>query len=611
VEGLVPAKDVDFERVGLPAFVSAVYDYVKKGERAGYNVILNATGGYKPLSSAMTIVGLITGLEIIYLFEESEQLVTIPPLPLHVNIPAWTQVESVVDLLENRGGYQDNKIYEAVKDKTRTILIERDTPKVLKTSTLVKLFQDYANRERGKPELIIRTENSPLLNFLTDEQKAIFLRITEIGHLIWKGDRVPEMADHALRHHSDIFHLAERLLLRIFYYKEDFLNSHELFVLLCALYLHDCGHVIGAIKKEDDNYLSLLPTEIRDHHHVLGYLRLKYPQECSYLGYLIYDHLCDTKEEDHNRKGKWNEAWNNYLHAVATLGLYHRKKMKLKEEENYEFFKNYPVNLKNCDKDFPCLEKFLKNSCIKVFGNEIKYERAALLVALLRIIDSLDEQVSRTGDVNDIRFHLAQLKAEAKEDKGRADNLGLILEGLNRNTKENIDRSLEQLKRKFEEEEGKNFGLSTKGGDGIDAITFRDSLKNLISDEQQRILALEYASASVGHFFKEFQKDPYTEKAYIRGISIRDELVNEKVRIKIDLDIENDSHRLKALSEFAKVKLGNKEINMESNDGQQEYKKAVLEALKKEYLMKEDNQQVVKDILNNAGIELQYGNEDG
>jgi putative CRISPR-associated protein (TIGR02619 family) len=606
VEGLVDAKKIDFGKVGLPSFLDVLYRYVKEGEQDHYKVVLNATAGYKALVSPMTIVGLILGLEIIYLFEEGEQLVTIPPLPLHVNLPAWSQIESVVELLAGKTDYKGNRIYEDVKDRIEAILIARDGK--LKASALVGVFRDYADKERGKPELITRTENSPLLNLLTDEQKRVFERITKIGHLIWKGDRVPEMADHALRHHSDIFHLAERFFLPIFYYKKDFLQPHELFALLCALYLHDCGHVIGGIKKTDGNFLHLLPTEIRDHHHVLGYLRLKHPEERSYLGHLIYDHLGDTKEGDSNKRKKWGNAWDNYLHAVATLGLYHRKKMRLEVVGNYEFFKDYPISV---DKDFPCLRGRLKSSPITVFGTEIGKERAALLVALLRIIDSLDEQVSRTGDINDIRFHLAQLEAEAEVQKRQAETLKLALD---ETVRQKIEEHSKGLEIQYRKDEDKWFLPKAEEKDqAIGARAFREKLESLSKDEATKALAFEYASAYVGHFFKKFQMGPYGEKAYIRGISVNADKVDERVRIKIDLNIEDDPDRLRALSEFAKVRLECGNLNMTQESDQAKYRKGMLKVLKKEYLHNEGSEEeprrVVKKILKNAGIELQYGEE--
>lgn len=616
VEGLVEAKEINFEKVGLPSFLNKVYEYVKEGQKGNYKVVLNPTGGYKALFSAMTIVGLICGLEIIYLFEESEYLVTIPALPLQVNIPAWTQIETVVDLLKGKTDFRDNQIYKNAKDKIGALLIKKDEAQTLEASALVELFKEYANKERGKPELITRTENSPLLSYLKDEPRKIFLHLTEIGHLIWKGDRVPEMADHALRHHSDIFHLAERFLLPIFYYNAEFLSPNELFVLLCALYLHDCGHVIGAIKRKNGSFFRLLPTEIRDHHHVLSYLRLKYPNEKSYLGDLIYNHLCDTAQDDDNCAQRYQQAWDDYLHTVATIGLYHRKKMKLKENKSYEFFKCYDLDI-NDDTEFPPLTERLglEKERLYVFGNEIELERAILLVSLLRIIDSLDEQVSRTGDVNDIRFHFAHISVLAEDQRRRAETLK---SALNENAQNNINNItkltnlLEGLKKQYRQDEEKGFQPNNNDVQAVTSQQFREKLEALIWTKENKVLSLEYVYAYVDCFFKDFQKGPYAEKAYIKGISIDSQKSGGIIKIQIDLDIENDPATLKVLNEFAQIKLNGKTLDMQKYQDREIYRQSMLESLKKEYMCTEsydDSRKpyVVKEALAAAGIELQYG----
>ena len=341
VEGLREPDDEEFGKKGLPDFLNTVVQNIQFYSDQ-YKIVMNPTGGYKSLFPLMTIAGIIYGLEVIYTYEKTNQRIKIPPLPLHVNLPAWTQMESLVKLFEGKSDYKKKKIYKDTKDQFGLMLYESEN--TLQSSAIVKAFAEHADRERGKPELTVRTENSPLISFLSDEQKEIFLRLTKIGHLIWKGDKVPEMADHALRHHSDLFHLAERVLLPIFYYDETFLKSHELFVLLCALYLHDCGHVIDRIQLENGDNLPLFPIEIRDHHHVLGYLRLKYPKIVSYMGHLIRDHLCGISETENDREAKWKQAWIDYLHAVAITGLYHRKKMFLDSEATYCFYDTYQIN---------------------------------------------------------------------------------------------------------------------------------------------------------------------------------------------------------------------------------------------------------------------------
>ena len=46
------------------------------------NVIINATGGYKALTSYASIIGLMCGLNVYYIHEEHSAIMTLPPMPL-------------------------------------------------------------------------------------------------------------------------------------------------------------------------------------------------------------------------------------------------------------------------------------------------------------------------------------------------------------------------------------------------------------------------------------------------------------------------------------------------------------------------------------------------
>ncbi|MFV9644225.1 MAG: putative CRISPR-associated protein [Desulfobacterales bacterium] len=609
--------DENFQTRGLPDFLNVIVNLIKKYQ-SDYEIVLNPTGGYKSLFPFMMITGIIYGANVIYIYEKSDRLVKIPPMPLHVSIPGWTLLESLVEVLSDKKDHEGNMIFEENKESLWPLLFEKIDDAsgniFLKRSALVTAFDEHAKLERGKPELIVRTENSHLvIQVLNDRQREIFRRLTEIGHLIWKGDQVPEMADHALLHHSDLFHLAERILLPIFYYNENFLEPNELFILLCALYLHDCGHVIGSIKLEDSKSFPLLPVEIREHHHVLGYLRLKYPEVESYLGYLIYDQLCDINKScsDNTRKCKWKEAWNDYLHAVACLGLYHRKKMNIKLKKVYNFYKEYP--LKKEDKEHPSLYDRLKNKPVKVFGKEIKYPRMALLVSLLRIIDSLDEQASRTGSINDIKFHLAQLNTDAKNEKQRADALSnAVSEG----AKKEIDAALKNLSLDFEikEEKGKDFTPEEKK-QAIDTNRFRKTYEEIIkNNNENQYLLFEYADASVRSFFKKFQIKPYGEKAYINGISVGHQNNGSVTTILIDLKMEDDPNKISVLqSMFQIIDVDGEQLNMTDEKGRNKHKKDMLNAIEKEYINKEKNEDkteeeaVVKNTLEFFNVKIEYG----
>ncbi len=591
VEGLRKPEDEEFETRGLPDFLNKVVRNIQHYKDT-HEILLNPTGGYKSLFPLMTIAGIIYGLKVIYTYEKTKKLIKIPPLPLHVNLPAWTQMETLIRLFDGKDDFAGRKIYGKSKDHFGLMLYESENR--LRASALVQAFAEHAEQERGKPELIVRTENSPLINLLDSEEKEIFLRLTQIGHLIWKGDKVPEMADHSLRHHSDLFHLAERVLLPIFYYKEDFLKSHELFILLCALYLHDCGHVIDRIQLENGDTLPLFPVEIRDHHHVLGYLRLKYPEIKSYLGFLIYDHLCDTSgKSDTERKEKWKKAWHDYFQAVATLGLYHRKKMLLEKDNVYPFYSAYAV-YKEEDKQFLSLKQRLDKTPVRVFGNPVLFERVKLLVSLLRIIDSLDEQASRTGNANDIRFHLKQLEADAEIEEKRKE---MLESAVPVEIRTRLDESLEKFIRGFKGKEEK--GFDDKKSETIKTPEeFREQADGFFKENP---LYFEYANAYLRSFFKKFQIKPYKEKAYVKGIDIHhaESEGRSKIIIRINLKMEDDPDKLAILK--AMFPLGDLDA----------HKANMLKSIKSEYVQtdKDDKPLVteVKDTLEQFGIQIQYG----
>ncbi|MBF0529352.1 MAG: putative CRISPR-associated protein [Deltaproteobacteria bacterium] len=407
LDGLGAADSLGFATRGLPNFIDFVQGQIEEKKKDGFEVILIPTGGYKALIPYMVIAGVLEEVPIRYVYEESPTMLELPPLPLHVDLPAWMQIESILDLL-NKADMKEckNPIFQNFRKRVSGLMAEDATGKLVPTG-LGKVFHARA-RKAAKAEVVLRAEHSPFLDFLSPcpELRDMFLKLAGIGHLIWKGDRVPEMADHGLRHHNDLFSLAERLLLPLFFYNDSFLSPQELYTLLCALFLHDCGHVVGRLDLNGAPK-HLLPTHVRDYHHVLGYLRLKFPDENGKTGRILHNTLMPTGYDS-------NRLWGDYLAAPATVGLYHRKKMPLgKGGEPYPFFgqdKNYPLPFY-----LRPLEEHLKESPITVLGNPIAFERASLLVCLLRVIDGLDEQSGRTGGPDDVAFHLALLDTEVNE----------------------------------------------------------------------------------------------------------------------------------------------------------------------------------------------------
>lgn len=83
IDGLQVQDSNLFERVGVVNYVrtclSAINDF------GAANVILNPTGGFKALVPYTVLIGMLKRVPCRYVFEQSEQLLTLPPLPVTID----------------------------------------------------------------------------------------------------------------------------------------------------------------------------------------------------------------------------------------------------------------------------------------------------------------------------------------------------------------------------------------------------------------------------------------------------------------------------------------------------------------------------------------------
>lgn len=596
IEGLGRADDPKFETVGLPNFI----DHLVRVIDCAQEVMLVPTGGYKALVPYMVIAGILHEVPCWYVYEDSAKVLTLPPLPMHVDLSRWYQLESLMEALEEKEGVEDHAIYQTFRTRLAGLMTQgiEGKSRTLKRTGLSKFFSNQAHSIATHPELYLRTHNSPLLALLEETDRRLFEKLAQISHLIWKGDRVPEMADHALRHHNDLLLLAERFLLPIFIYRPNFLESHELLVLMGALLFHDCGHVVGHIDI-DGEPTRLLPTEVRDHHHVLGYIRLTEPDRHGGTGKVLIDRL-DLKEAP------------TLLNAIATIGLYHRKKMLIRGDDKYKFF----------DRKFSSLESKLKDELLKVPRNgsngesaqepkSIEFDRAKLLVALLRIIDSLDEQGSRAGEIHDVGFHLSFLEIEAQEEEERAERLKGAIGGIGayQETIEDLDRQISLAMGHFKGAEGKGQSETE-----TEKVELRDKIKPLIEKAGKshlKPLFWEYVQAKISADFKRFQKIPFGEKVFIDKVVIETTCESGTIHVYIDMDLLQEPQRIALWGDVVQtdVEKNDEAYDMTTDEGRERFRRFMLRDLKKEYDDKTGGG-CIKSILNDEhNIYIHYNSE--
>ncbi len=130
-----------FINEGLPNLINCINGIV---DNYFGNVIFNITGGYKGVIPYLTILALINQCEIKYIFEDSNELITIPKLPVTIDESIFEKYYTEINLLETGiDNYQveKNNNYIIFYELENKGLVER-SDKLAYLSPIGKIFYD-------------------------------------------------------------------------------------------------------------------------------------------------------------------------------------------------------------------------------------------------------------------------------------------------------------------------------------------------------------------------------------------------------------------------------------------------------------------------------------
>jgi putative CRISPR-associated protein (TIGR02619 family) len=98
VQGLQARDGERLKKQGIPNLINLLTPVLQDPQRryAG-GVILNPTGGFKGVVPFMTVLGMLYGAKVVYMFEFSNQLVTLPPLPVTLDPEIFERARPALD----------------------------------------------------------------------------------------------------------------------------------------------------------------------------------------------------------------------------------------------------------------------------------------------------------------------------------------------------------------------------------------------------------------------------------------------------------------------------------------------------------------------------------
>jgi len=306
-----------FGEKGIKKLVDCVAEILEECEKQNIDVIVNATGGYKPESIFASIVGLIYEKSVYYQHEDSINNLLLPPIPIDLDFLKWNEYQGLLKLLKSLQHYWQGRGLITSLPKGLSDLFNEQNGKLIR-NILADILERRWKVKRKQGSFSRYGQGILLTDWIEKDtlQKELRNNIRRWEY-IWLGDKIPETVEHARGHTQRLLELAAQLLIPIFHDNKDrnqqrFLSNEELYILISSIWLHDIGH--GAFYLEKDGSgkrrdITNLPILVRDLHHWLTWEMLK----------------IDGNGERYGLTG-------NKLEAVAEVCKYHRFWMPLKKE---------------------------------------------------------------------------------------------------------------------------------------------------------------------------------------------------------------------------------------------------------------------------------------
>jgi len=131
ISGLQIDDRKQFDQIGIPNLTEAILKEVESYQYQ-YNIVLNITAGFKATVPYLTFIGMIFNLPIRYIFERSNSIIDLPPIPVEFDKERLKRLEPVIDIISSdyisvdafreKTGFS----YNDVEQSTRDILLLED-----------------------------------------------------------------------------------------------------------------------------------------------------------------------------------------------------------------------------------------------------------------------------------------------------------------------------------------------------------------------------------------------------------------------------------------------------------------------------------------------------
>lgn len=181
---------------GLKNLVKQVLEYLDDDTtRYSYDdIIINPTGGYKAIVPFLTVLGMLYGRKAIYLFEHSEELIELPPLPLTFDLQLFERVKGALKFIEEEVAVSPEAYFSRIvgyDPAERDLFLSFTEPMDEKTITLSPLAYVLLKIEESGETCMVSDEVRQTLSKLKGEKREILERmIDNSANPLWRHQKM-------------------------------------------------------------------------------------------------------------------------------------------------------------------------------------------------------------------------------------------------------------------------------------------------------------------------------------------------------------------------------------------------------------------------------------
>ncbi|MBT9133404.1 MAG: hypothetical protein DDT38_00125 [Firmicutes bacterium] len=351
----------------VKSLATLLREQLKRADNEKYQVWLNITGGYKGITPFSSLLGLLNGIPVVYLYETSEGLIHLPQIPLQLDAESYALNSHLIHIVLNGGGTPE----DVGLPKNLHACIEQSGGS-WKPTIWGELLEALSEREGRVGGARIMAQNYWTNQALRSE---VLGRARHVAEYLRVECKTPHMVSHGREHLGRLLEFVDEIFIPILNQEKSCSDGQrtftcaDLYAFVSCVWLHDIGHISGRLCKYGYKKVIVTPAVIRDLHHLLGEQRIL----------------------DEGRS-RFAFAGQDSVNVVAKVSAYHRYAMPMHcGDDPYKYEKNYYDVPRISITEPPPVQM-----CFQHNGEALPV-KIRFLAALARVVDACDVQKRRAG----------------------------------------------------------------------------------------------------------------------------------------------------------------------------------------------------------------------